>query len=127
VLSNRSIFPDLYKMEGERTGGIIGPYCKRDGSSVHLGQIGRLATSSLVIKRFSCSFLKDNTMKKRCVCCRKLTEKWQKVNGGSTHCFDGCYSTTGRDSRTIDGQPAWLLNEGKKAWAPERLWSTARS
>ena len=56
MLSNRSIFPDLYKMEGERIGGIIGPYCKRGRTSVHLEHISRLAISSLVIKRFSCSF-----------------------------------------------------------------------
>jgi hypothetical protein len=66
-------------------------------------------------------------MRKRCVCCGKLTLKWQKVNGGSTHCYDGCYSTTGRDSRTIDGEPAWLPFGKWGAFAPERLYSTVRT
>jgi hypothetical protein len=60
-------------------------------------------------------------MRKRCAVCEKLTEKWQKVNGGPTHCYDGCHSTTGRDNRTVDGQPAWLPFEGKEAFSPARM------
>jgi hypothetical protein len=53
-------------------------------------------------------------MRKRCVLCHCLTEKWQKVNGSPWHCYDGCYSTTGHDRRTVDGTPIWLKNKTKK-------------
>ena len=43
--------------------------------------------------------------RKRCVYCRKLTEKWQRINGGSWHCYDGCLSTTGKDRRVWAGPP----------------------
>jgi len=46
-------------------------------------------------------------MRRRCCRCRRLTENWQKVNGGPYHCYDGCYSTTGFDYRTVDGSPLW--------------------
>jgi hypothetical protein len=36
-----------------------------------------------------------------------MTHKWQKINGGPIHCFDGCYSTNGFDYRTQDGNPLW--------------------
>ena len=45
--------------------------------------------------------------RRRCVICGKLTHKWKRINMGSWHCYDGCYSTTGWDRRTIDGQPLW--------------------
>lgn len=51
--------------------------------------------------------------KKRCANCGQLTHKWQRVNGGSWHCYDGCYSATGRDRRTEDGHPLWLKKDGK--------------
>ena len=41
--------------------------------------------------------------RKRCRNCGLLTDKWQRVNGGVWHCYDGCYSTTGRDNRSSDG------------------------
>jgi hypothetical protein len=34
-----------------------------------------------------------------CQNCGLLTRKWQRVNGGPWHCFDGCLSTTGVDRR----------------------------
>ncbi len=52
-------------------------------------------------------------MKRKCVICKKRTENWQRVNGSSWYCYDGCYSTTGMDRRTIDGTPRW---EGGKPW-----------
>ena len=48
-------------------------------------------------------------MKHRCCLCNKLTTKYQRINGGAWHCYDGCYSTTGSDYRTEDGTP--LKNE----------------
>jgi ribosomal protein L37AE/L43A len=45
-----------------------------------------------------------------CINCRKKTENFQRVNGGSWYCYDGCYSTTGTDRRTVDGSPGWLHN-----------------
>jgi hypothetical protein len=65
-------------------------------------------------------------MRKKCNICNKLSTNWQKVNGSIAHCFDGCYSTTGRDKRTIDGQPAWLPYENKEAWATSRMWDSYR-
>ncbi len=61
-------------------------------------------------------------MRKRCASCQKLTEKWQRINGSPWHCYDGCFSTLGYDKRTVDGLPAWLPTEDKKAWDPKRLW-----
>lgn len=31
--------------------------------------------------------------RRRCVVCRCLTEKWQRVNFGPYHCYDDCKST----------------------------------
>ena len=62
-------------------------------------------------------------MRKRCIACSQLTEKWEKVNSGPTHCYDGCFSTTGSDRRTIDGKPAWLPHGKKKAWDPSRVYN----
>lgn len=64
--------------------------------------------------------------KRKCCFCQKLTKNWQRVNGSSWHCYDGCYSTTGFDRRTRDGQPAWealYVNGKKKAgpWAKSRM------
>lgn len=50
-------------------------------------------------------------MRKRCCNCGKLSHNWQRVNGGPTHCYDGCYSTTGQDRRTEDGKPQWLKGQ----------------
>lgn len=63
-------------------------------------------------------------MRKTCSCCRKKTENWQKINGGGWHCFDGCFSTTGQDNRTVDRHPAWLPYQGKPAWDPARMCLT---
>jgi len=61
--------------------------------------------------------------RKRCCVCNKLTFNWQRINGGAWHCFDGCYSATGIDRRTTDGEPAWLPYKDKPAWDPARLWN----
>ena len=45
--------------------------------------------------------------RRRCTVCNKLTENWQRINYGPWHCYDGCYSTTGKDIRTKDGKPQW--------------------
>lgn len=47
--------------------------------------------------------------RKRCVRCNKLTYKWHRYNGGPWHCYDGCYSTTGYDYRSVDGKPLYNL------------------
>jgi len=39
-------------------------------------------------------------MKRRCQVCQMMTKNWQRINGGPWHCYDGCYSTTGRDPQT---------------------------
>lgn len=52
-------------------------------------------------------------MKRRCVCCQKMTLKWQRFNKGPWHCYDGCYSTTGYDRRTVGGIPLWEGGEVK--------------
>lgn len=62
-----------------------------------------------------------NVRRKRCVVCHLLTKNWQRVNGSPWYCFDGCHSTTGMDRRTVDGKPAWLEIDGKKAWDESRL------
>lgn len=49
--------------------------------------------------------------RKRCSICGLLTYNWQAVNLGSVHCFDGCYSTTGRDRRSPDGSH-WKAIDG---------------
>lgn len=67
-----------------------------------------------------------SVVKKKCVICKKMTEKWNRMNGGPWHCFDGCYSTTGRDLRTLDGQPAWKQSRhsnGRFSFGP---WSIKR-
>jgi hypothetical protein len=46
--------------------------------------------------------------RKRCSDCGLLTARWQRVNGGPWHCYDGCYSTTGRDRRSPNGIPMWV-------------------
>ena len=51
--------------------------------------------------------------RRKCCFCRKLTCKWQRINGSPWHCYDGCYSTTGCDKRTTTGKPLW---EGGKPW-----------
>lgn len=53
--------------------------------------------------------------RRRCVVCNKLTYNWQRVCGGPWHCFDGCYSTTGRDRRTEDGKPRKPASYTKEA------------
>lgn len=45
--------------------------------------------------------------RRRCITCNKLTKYWQRINGGPWHCYDGCYSTTGADRRTLDGRPLY--------------------
>jgi len=40
-------------------------------------------------------------LKRKCVICGLKTEKWQRINGGFWHCYDGCKSTTGIDHRPI--------------------------
>ena len=50
-------------------------------------------------------------MRRKCCVCRKLTFYWHRVNGSPWHCYDGCYSTTGYDNRTSDGQPLWLKSK----------------
>ena len=57
----------------------------------------------------------------KCVCCGKMTSNYQRINGGHWHCYDGCYSTTGWDKRTINGTPAWLPDGKKKAWDESRM------
>jgi hypothetical protein len=47
--------------------------------------------------------------RRRCAICGKLTSFWQRTNGGPWHCDDGCYSTTGRDRRTENGEPLWKV------------------
>lgn len=42
-----------------------------------------------------------------CRRCGKKSKRCQRVNGRPWHCHDGCYSTTGKDWRTIDGTPLW--------------------
>jgi hypothetical protein len=37
--------------------------------------------------------------KRNCVLCKLPTVKWQRINGGKWHCYDGCKSTTGWDHR----------------------------
>lgn len=37
--------------------------------------------------------------RRRCRVCGMLTVKWQRINGGPWHCYDGCKSTTGIDRR----------------------------
>lgn len=46
--------------------------------------------------------------RKRCFICRKMTYNWQRINSGAWHCYDGCYSTTGFDRRSLDGKPIWI-------------------
>jgi hypothetical protein len=53
-------------------------------------------------------------LRHRCVACRQLTYKWQRINGGQLHCYDGCYSTTGWDRRTVSGKPLWKMKEKEK-------------
>ena len=60
-------------------------------------------------------------MKHKCVNCGKLTLKYQHINGGPWHCYDGCYSTTGWDHRTKDGKPAWESIDGKLAFDKSRM------
>lgn len=45
-----------------------------------------------------------NTKRRTCSCCGFLTYKWDN-SGGAWACYDGCYNTTGRDWRTVDGKP----------------------
>ena len=65
--------------------------------------------------------------KRRCCVCGKMSTRWQRINGSPWHCYDGCYETTGRDRRTIDGQPAWEQSRrvdgrfGFGPWNPKRM------
>jgi hypothetical protein len=38
--------------------------------------------------------------RRRCVICGKLTEKWQRINFGPWHCYDGCRSTKEAKKKT---------------------------
>jgi hypothetical protein len=52
-----------------------------------------------------------SAIRHKCVVCGKLTYKWQKINGGPWHCYDGCKSTTGIEKppkETDDRPPLWL-------------------
>lgn len=51
--------------------------------------------------------------RKRCCNCNLMTTAWQRINGSPWHCYDGCYSTTGIDNRTVNGKPMWEGNEVK--------------
>lgn len=51
--------------------------------------------------------------RKRCQFCLNLTEKWSKF-GETTFCYDGCYSTTGWDNRTLTGKPLWEMSEADR-------------
>ena len=41
--------------------------------------------------------------RRRCSICKLLTYKWQRINGGAWHCYDGCKSTIGFDRRELKG------------------------
>ena len=47
----------------------------------------------------------------KCSICKRMTTRWEKANGGPYRCYDGCYGTTGKDRRTVDGKPQWLQNK----------------
>lgn len=64
--------------------------------------------------------------RRRCCVCRKMTRNWPRVNGSPWYCYDGCYSTMGRDRRTWNGQPAWEQCRirgrfGLGPWHPKRM------
>ena len=50
--------------------------------------------------------------RKKCACCQKLSYRWQGSDGVYV-CYDGCFSTTGYDSRTPDGWPQWIERDGR--------------
>ena len=52
----------------------------------------------------------------KCWKCFKMSRKAHKVNGSPWFCYDGCYSTTGIDRRTVNGKPMW---EGNKLISEE--------
>jgi len=54
--------------------------------------------------------------RKKCVICGKLTYNWQRINGSPWHCFDGCFSTPGKDNRTEDGTPLSKGGKRKEAY-----------
>lgn len=58
--------------------------------------------------------------RRRCDRCRLMTYKWQKINGGPWHCYDGCMSTTGVDHRSSKIQD--LVNTLKEG--AERVFGT---
>jgi hypothetical protein len=51
--------------------------------------------------------------KKKCDRCQKPSYRWEG-SGGYYVCYDGCFSTTGYDSRTHDGWPQWIERKKKK-------------
>lgn len=58
----------------------------------------------------------------KCVICNKLSNVTQRFGSGAPwYCWDGCYSTTGVDRRTVDGKPAWEKVGRYKPWSPERM------
>ena len=42
-----------------------------------------------------------------------MTTRWERTNGSYWYCYDGCYSTTGRDNRTENGKPLWEQDKKK--------------
>lgn len=53
------------------------------------------------------------TTPKKCPYCNKKTYRWTG-SAGSYMCYDGCFSTTGYDSRTPDGWPMWIERDGRE-------------
>jgi hypothetical protein len=49
----------------------------------------------------------------RCSVCKKLSYFTHSINGAEWVCYDGHFSTTGTDNRTINGKPLWLGNKAK--------------
>lgn len=45
--------------------------------------------------------VKKPLRRRKCKICKKMTYKWQGVQGGVAICSDGCYSTTGSDRRLL--------------------------
>lgn len=57
-----------------------------------------------------------NAKHKKCVYCQKQTFRIAggPGRGGEYMCYDGCFSTTGYDSRTPDGWPMWIKRDGRE-------------
>ena len=51
----------------------------------------------------------------KCACCGRLSYYTHSINGGPWISYDGHFSLTGRDDRTIDGTPLWQggIEKGK--------------